>query len=97
MRLELHFQYFVSVPDCWQLIIYLYVKAWTDAISDYFSRMGELAISLKSLQQALGSPSIEVWLGLLLGSYELERRGDDFYSGNIWVYDQVAVRKEPDC
>jgi hypothetical protein len=59
--------------------------------------MGELAISLKLLQQALGSPSIEVWLGLLLEGYGLERRGDDFYSGNIWVYGQVSVRKEPDC
>jgi hypothetical protein len=97
MRLELHFQYFVSVPDCWQLIIYLYVKAWTDAISAYFSRMEEPAISLKSLQQALESPWIEVWLGLLLGGYGLERRGDDFYSGNIWVYDRVSVRKEPNC
>lgn len=37
------------------------------------------------LQQQLQMPFIELWLGLLLGGYSLEQRGD-FYSGDsIWV------------
>ncbi|WP_223269972.1 hypothetical protein [Nostoc sp. 'Peltigera membranacea cyanobiont' 213] len=30
-------------------------------------------------------PMVEVWLGLLLGGFTLEQRGDFYNSRNIWV------------
>ncbi len=40
---------------------------------------------LLDIQQQLQMPLIELWLGLLLGGYSLEQRGD-FYDGDaIWV------------
>lgn len=46
------------------------------------------AVSLIQLQQALGMPLVEVWLGLLLadqGQYLLEQRGDFYDPLEIWL------------
>jgi hypothetical protein len=61
------------------------VEGWAKAISVYFEDTQMQTVSLRTLQQALGLPWIEVWLGLLLGGYRLEQRGTDFYAGDIWV------------
>ncbi len=59
------------------------VSQWSAAISDWIQqRSGSERVSLLQLQQALGLPLVEIWLGLLLSSqhrYDWEQRGD-FYS-----------------
>jgi hypothetical protein len=61
------------------------VEAWARTIAAYFETAEVESVSLQMLQQSVHLPWIEVWLGLLLGGYRLERRGDDFYAGDIWV------------
>ena len=59
------------------------VSQWSAAISEWIQQYsGGEAISLHKLQQALGMPKVEIWLGLLLSpvhQYDWERSGD-FYS-----------------
>ncbi|MBC1300109.1 hypothetical protein GNF11_35560, partial [Nostoc sp. UCD122] len=42
-------------------------------------------ISLVKLQCVLEMPMVEVWLGLLLGGFTLEQRGDFYHNHNVWV------------
>jgi hypothetical protein len=42
--------------------------------------------------QSLGMPRVEVWLGVLLGEFELEQ-GEEFYSDALWVK-EVSVDTE---
>ena len=62
------------------------VEAWARTIADYFETAEVESVSLRILQQSIHLPWIEVWLGLLLGGYRLERRGSDFYAVDIWVH-----------
>lgn len=57
------------------------VSQWTSAIATWMQQHDYEAISLLDLQQALGMPLVEVWLGLLLSphQYEWEIQGG-FYS-----------------
>ncbi|WP_193200910.1 hypothetical protein [Nostoc sp. MG11] len=60
------------------------VQKWQQAIAGYLVRVND-AISLVQLQAALNMPLIELWLGLLLGGFTLEQRGE-FYAGHdIWI------------
>ncbi len=65
------------------------IAQWTTAIARWMEQkcLGE-AVSLIQLQQALGMPLVEVWLGLLLadqGQYSLEQRGDFYDPQEIWL------------
>ncbi|MDB9317134.1 MULTISPECIES: hypothetical protein [Cyanophyceae] len=54
------------------------------AIANHLTQVqGE--ISLTKLQRMLRMPMVEVWLGLLLGGFVLEQRGDFYHSQNIWI------------
>lgn len=66
------------------------VEAWTRAISTYFEATEAPIASLQTLQQSLDLSWIELWLGLLLGGYRLERQGEDFYAGDIWVHPRLS-------
>jgi hypothetical protein len=60
------------------------VEVWVRAIAQYLQGVGS-GIRLPELQQGVGMPTVELWLGLLLGGYGLEQQGD-FYDGTtIWV------------
>jgi HD-GYP domain-containing protein (c-di-GMP phosphodiesterase class II) len=65
------------------------VAQWTTAIARWMEpRCDREAVSLIQLQQALGMPLVEVWLGLLLadqGQYLLEQRGDFYEPLGIWL------------
>jgi hypothetical protein len=37
------------------------------------------------LQAALSLPIIEIWLGLLLGDFKLEQRGNFYDSKELWI------------
>ena len=66
------------------------VSQWSAAISEWIQQHScSERVSLLQLQQVLGLPLVEVWLGLLLSSqhrYDWEKCGD-FYSdaGEIWL------------
>lgn len=60
------------------------VEKWLNAIANYLINIKD-EIPLTQLQQGLKMPMVEVWLGLLLGGFTLEQRGDFYNSRNIWV------------
>jgi len=63
------------------------VTAWAGAIARWLQERSSTGpVSLLELEQGLGMPLVEVWLGLLLGSESvvLEQEGG-FYSSLIWV------------
>ena len=60
------------------------VEQWRRAISCYLAQINT-TIRLNELQRALNMPMVEVWLGLLLGGFTLEQRGDFYESQDIWV------------
>jgi hypothetical protein len=63
------------------------VEEWTIAIAQHMAHI-KTTIRLSELQRALNMPLVEVWLGLLLGGFTLEQRGDFYESQDIWVSDQ---------
>ncbi|BAY20044.1 hypothetical protein NIES21_59140 (plasmid) [Anabaenopsis circularis NIES-21] len=60
------------------------VQKWTEAIAKYLEQTKN-EITLTVLQQKLKMPMVEVWLGLLLGDFRLEQRGDFYENKNVWV------------
>lgn len=60
------------------------VSGWARAISLELRDALAPAMPLTELSERLGMPQIEVWLGVLLGDFELEQRGE-FYHSPIWV------------
>ncbi|OYE02938.1 hypothetical protein CDG79_21255 [Nostoc sp. 'Peltigera membranacea cyanobiont' 232] len=60
------------------------VEKWQSAIANYLINVKD-EISLVKLQRVLQMPMVEVWLGLLLGNFTLEQRGDFYSSQDIWV------------
>jgi len=65
------------------------VDKWQRAIAHYLAQVKD-EISLTKLQRGLKMPMIEVWLGLLLGGFTLEQRGDFYDSKNVWVVGNSA-------
>lgn len=61
------------------------VGRWQRAIADYFVSSQQENIRLTQLQQDLSMPIVEVWMGLLLGDYQLEQRGDFYATEEVWV------------
>ncbi|MGJ5627976.1 hypothetical protein [Nostoc sp. CALU 1950] len=60
------------------------VPKWQSAIANYLINVKD-EISLVNLQHVLQMPMVEVWLGLLLGGFTLEQRGDFYHNHNVWV------------
>jgi hypothetical protein len=60
------------------------VGRWLGAIGLYLAQTKD-EITLAKLQRGLKMPMVEVWLGLLLGGFPLEQRGDFYSSHDIWV------------
>lgn len=70
------------------------VEKWLSAIANYLINIKD-EISLTQLQQGLKMPMVEVWLGLLLGGFTLEQRGDFYNSRNIWVKSSPITNTNP--
>lgn len=64
------------------------VQEWQSAIAHYLADI-EGDISLAKLQRALKMPMVEVWLGLLLGGFTLEQRGDFYNSQYVWLIKDI--------
>lgn len=60
------------------------VSAWIKAINGWLQTATVDQVSFTQLCQILKMPPIEVWLGVLLGGFELESQGE-FYSGLLWI------------
>ncbi len=60
------------------------VEEWSRAIAQYLQRFGS-KILLPDLQQALGMPIAELWLGLLMGGYSLTQQGEFYDSQTLWI------------
>ena len=60
------------------------VSGWANAISWWMQAAPDCAVPLAELCRCLNMPWVEVWLGVLLGGFELEQRGE-FYQNLIWV------------
>ncbi|NJO48645.1 MAG: hypothetical protein HC840_03215 [Leptolyngbyaceae cyanobacterium RM2_2_4] len=60
------------------------VEEWSRAIAQYLQRFGS-KILLPDLQQALGMPIVELWLGLLMGGYSLTQQGEFYDSQTLWI------------
>jgi hypothetical protein len=60
------------------------VSAWIEAIAQCITN-NSYPICLKDLQKTLKLPIVEIWLGLLLGDFKLEQRGNFYDSNEIWI------------
>jgi hypothetical protein len=60
------------------------VEEWSRAIAQYLQHFGS-TICLPDLQQALGMPMVELWLGLLMGGYSLNQQGEFYDSHTLWI------------
>ena len=70
------------------------VEKWLSAINNHLINVKD-EISLTKLQQGLKMPMVEVWLGLLLGSFTLEQRGDFYHNHNVWVKSSPITNTYP--
>ena len=62
------------------------VEQWSAIIRNFLTTSSQMQDSqLLDMQQRVNMPLIELWLGLLLGGYHLEQRGDFYDSQSIWV------------
>jgi len=50
-------------------------------------------MSWSELEAGLGMPWVELWLGLLLGGFQVEQRGEFYQRETIWV-EAMTTRKE---
>jgi hypothetical protein len=70
------------------------VSAWAEAIRSWMEKHAKKRlVSLVKLHQGLEMPLVVLWLGLLLGGFELEQRGE-FYEQNIWVRSPPASNRK---
>ena len=60
------------------------VTRWTSEIARWLQAVPEDFVSFAQLCHGLQMPWVEVWMGLLLGGFELEQSGE-FYRSAVWV------------
>ena len=60
------------------------VTRWTSEIARWLQAVPEDFVSFAQLCHGLQMPWVEVWMGLLLGGFELEQAGE-FYRDTLWV------------
>lgn len=60
------------------------VSAWVEIISAWFAAHPQ-SLPLMELKQWLNMPLVQLWLGLLLGGFGVEQRGDFYEVEQVWV------------
>lgn len=65
---------------------------WSAAIAQWLQThaIGQ-PVRLADFYQELGMPFAEVWIGLFLGGFELEQRGQFYELSGIWVCSRRLV------
>jgi len=61
------------------------VSGWAEAIARWLMQQSAAGMSWSELEVGLGMPWVEIWLGLLLGGFVLEQRGEFYQRETIWV------------
>lgn len=82
--------------DVWAIAHNEDVSQWIQIIIQELPDQTNTKVSFTELCDRLGLSWVEVWLGLLLGGFELEQSGE-FYGSSIWVKrtrDCVAAMEE---
>lgn len=85
----------VRNQEVWAIAHEEKMSHWREAIEQRLQDTPDERVSFTELCRHLSLPWVEVWLGLLLGGFELKQRGE-FYQAAIWVKclkDQAAVSK----
>lgn len=63
---------------------------WSAAITQWLhTHAVEQPVSLVDFYQELKMPLVEVWIGLLLGGFELEQRGGFYELPGIWIHSSI--------
>ncbi|MCY7332711.1 MAG: hypothetical protein LH649_08645 [Pseudanabaena sp. CAN_BIN31] len=62
------------------------VSAWIEAISVCLKN-NAAPMRLLDLRNSMKLPIVEIWLGLLLGDFILEQKGDFYAANEIWISD----------
>jgi hypothetical protein len=60
------------------------VSEWTKTISRWLAQQSS-EVSWRELEAGLGMPWVDLWLGLLLGGFRVEQRGEFYQRETIWV------------
>jgi hypothetical protein len=60
------------------------VAGWTEAIAEWLHAAPDRSVSIAELSRDLKMPSVEVWLGVLFGDFQLKQWGE-FYQSPVWV------------
>ncbi len=60
------------------------VSAWIEAIACCI-KDNSSPMRLMDLQKVVKLPMIEIWLGVLLGDFKLQQRGDFYDANEIWI------------
>lgn len=59
---------------------------WSAAIAQWLKTHAvQKTVRLVDFYQELGMPLVEVWIGLLLGGFELEQHAEFYELAGIWV------------
>jgi hypothetical protein len=74
----------VEADAVWAIAHEEAVAQWSQAISQWLQQQREPRISLQHLYRGLRMSWVNLWLGLLLGGFELEQPGE-FYESEVWI------------
>jgi hypothetical protein len=74
----------VEADAVWAIAHEESVAQWSQAISQWLEQERQPRVSFQGLHQGLRMSWVDLWLGLLLGGFELEPLGE-FYGTDIWV------------
>jgi len=61
------------------------VSGWTEAIAQWLAQQSAAEIPWSELEVGLAMPWVDLWLGLLLGGFGVEQRGEFYQRETIWV------------
>jgi hypothetical protein len=78
LSLEEEFQLAISTAHAEDIAVW--IEEISKCVASRFS-----PIRLTDLHNALQLPMVEVWLGLLLGDFKLEQRGEFYIAKEIWI------------
>ncbi|NJP22424.1 MAG: hypothetical protein HC763_29240 [Hydrococcus sp. CRU_1_1] len=68
------------------------VGRWQSAIANYLASEEYSEIQLVQLQQALSMPMVEVWMGWMLGDYQLSQQGDFYETEGVLIENLVGKK-----
>jgi hypothetical protein len=61
------------------------VSVWVGAIAEVLQQQESRVLSLMELQGRSKMPLVTLWLGVLLGGYRMEQRGEFYQRETIWI------------